>query len=299
MKVFVTGSSGYCGKEIVRELVSAGHEVRGLSRSEDGVAAVTKLGATGVLGDSNDLDLIKREASAADAVIHLAFDHSFTDMVGACAKEQAVIDTVCGLYDSTSKIVIYTSAMGLGIGIADFDEDAEIPAGGNPRGGAEVLATQWRKRGVRVVGIRLPVVHGGDMGKGNFWLTPVNADMTAGCVGIVNGGENVYTDCNVRDVARLYVLALENPDASRILHAVAGATKYKDLATASAAHLKLPIKHMTPDEAPGHYGWFANFIQVDAPGDAKKTFKRIGWAAREKTLLQALKDGEPAYFQKV
>jgi len=50
-KVFIMGGTGFIGKEAVKALVAAGHNVYGLARSDKAAATLSSLGATPVRGD--------------------------------------------------------------------------------------------------------------------------------------------------------------------------------------------------------------------------------------------------------
>lgn len=72
MRIFVTGASGYLGRQLVGRLVRAGHTVSGLARSSASAESVAGLGATAVRGS---LDSIAEWADALtghDAVVHCA-----------------------------------------------------------------------------------------------------------------------------------------------------------------------------------------------------------------------------------
>jgi nucleoside-diphosphate-sugar epimerase len=72
MKVFLAGATGAIGKQLVPQLVAAGHEVTGMTRSRDKVDLLRGLGARPVVADALDPDAVGRAISEAepDAVVH-------------------------------------------------------------------------------------------------------------------------------------------------------------------------------------------------------------------------------------
>ena len=78
MKVFITGATGYIGGSLARKLVSTGHEVLGLVRSDDKAAKLKAAGIEPVLGSLADFAVIQAAARRADASVNTAnSDDSF------------------------------------------------------------------------------------------------------------------------------------------------------------------------------------------------------------------------------
>ena len=72
MRVFVAGASGAIGRLLVPRLVAAGHEVTGMTRSEESATALRDQGATAVVADIFDEDAVKAGMASAtpEIVVH-------------------------------------------------------------------------------------------------------------------------------------------------------------------------------------------------------------------------------------
>jgi nucleoside-diphosphate-sugar epimerase len=72
MKVFVAGSTGALGKQLVPRLVREGHEVVGMTHREDRRDLVRSLGASPVVADAFDPDEVGEAVSASepDVIVH-------------------------------------------------------------------------------------------------------------------------------------------------------------------------------------------------------------------------------------
>ena len=72
MKVFVAGATGAIGKQLIPQLVTAGHDVVGMTRSDGKADLVRRLGARPVVADALDADAVGAAVGAAEpeVVVH-------------------------------------------------------------------------------------------------------------------------------------------------------------------------------------------------------------------------------------
>ena len=73
-RIFVTGGSGYIGRNLIRRLVADGHEVVALARSPASAAKVEALGARAVPGDILDAASLAAGMAGCDRLVHAAAD---------------------------------------------------------------------------------------------------------------------------------------------------------------------------------------------------------------------------------
>jgi nucleoside-diphosphate-sugar epimerase len=94
MRIFVTGAPGFIGSALVSELIQAGHHVLGLTRSEGGAEALRAAGAEVKYGNLEDLDSLRDGAAKSDGVVHLAFNHDFSQFQKNCDDDRKAIEAI-------------------------------------------------------------------------------------------------------------------------------------------------------------------------------------------------------------
>jgi nucleoside-diphosphate-sugar epimerase len=277
MRIFVTGSTGFIGSALVPELIEAGHQVLGLTRSEAGAEKLRAAGADALHGNLEDLDSLRKGAADTEGVIHLAFNHDFSKFEKNAEDERKAITALGEVLVGSDRPFVVTSgtAMAANVDGKPSTEDSPI-ASWNPRVGLETVVKGLTDRGVKTSIVRLAQIH--DTHKQGLvpYITAVAREKRVSAY--VGEGANRWPAAHVSDTARLYRLAFEKAEPGAIYHAVdEEGVAMKAIAEALGRGLKVPVVSITPQETQAHFGWLAAFAGHDMPSSSAITQKKLNW----------------------
>ena len=292
MKILVTGASGWIGSASVKELIAAGHHVLGLARTDDAAAKVAKLGAEVVRGSLDDLAGLRAAAARAEGVVHLGYNHDFSQMAAAAQTDRAAIDAFADvLQGSGGPLLIASGTLGLAPG--RVGTEADMPnAAVHPRTGNAAHTLGLAERGVRSIVVRFaPTVHGagGDHG---FVTVLAGIARAKGVSAFIGEGLNRWPAVNRLDAGRLVQLAVDKATPGTVLHAVAEeGIATSDIAAAIGRFLHVPVESIPADRAKAHFDWLGMFFGADAPASSARTRELLGWTPTHATLLEDIAAG--------
>ncbi|RFS81939.1 NAD-dependent epimerase/dehydratase family protein [Actinomadura spongiicola] len=246
MRIFLTGTTGYLGGSLAVTLLSNGHHVRGLTRSEPAFAALRGLGVDPVLGDLDDQRVLADEARAADAVVNAAD----SDHAGAV---QALLTAL----DGSGKPLLHTSGSSI-VGEASNGEvqddvytEADVAPGSAWRPAPEKAARvaidrevmAAADRGVRSVVLCNTMIYGTGLGLSADSVQIPRLVATARRTGTprhIGAGANIWSNVHLADACDLYVRALEGAAPGSFYFVENGEATFRDITTSIASALRLP-----------------------------------------------------------
>jgi len=297
MRVYVTGASGFVGSAIVKELLSAGHEVVGLVRSDEAAAKLAAAGAIVYRGNLDDVESVKQGAVDCDAVIHTAFNHNFANFKENCESDRRIIDALGSALAGSDRPLVVTSGIGLLSGKGDVVTENDQPfvsADVMPRVASEEATRAVAAKGVHAYIVRLPpTVHG----EGDHGFVPMIISMAKekGESAYIGEGNNLWPAVHRFDAAVLYRLIIEQQPEQQVFHAVAEqGIPFKQIAEKIGEGLHLPVVSKTGDEAAAHFTWFSHFAAMDCKASAALTNNVLGWEPKQVGLLVDIVEG--GYF---
>lgn len=287
MKFFVTGASGYIGGSVASRLLAAGHEVLGLTRTEDKAARLAKLGVEPVVGDLDDVETLMSAARAADAVIN-----------AASADHAGAVDTLLTALENTGKLLIHTSGSAI---VADdacgeandkvYSEDdhfTPLPF--------RVPRVEMNRRvrsaailgGVRGIVICPPTIYGAGLGlePNSDQIPKLMALSKQHGVGLYLGrGQNRYSNVHVEDLVDLYMLVIEKAPGGSFFFAENGEMPFKEIADNIARVLGLPGTHsLDVDEVTKGFGEAARYGLASNSRIRAVAARRLGWSPKGPSL---------------
>jgi nucleoside-diphosphate-sugar epimerase len=211
-------------------------------------------------------------------VIHLAFNHDFSNFAAICEQDRRAIEAMGDALEGSDRPLLITSGTGMGNVVPGqpATEDHFDPNHPIPRKASEVAGACLAERGVNVSVVRLPQVH--NTIKQGLVTYKVQLAREKGVSAYIGDGLNRWPAAHVLDVAHLYRLALEKNEAGSRYHAVAEeGVPVRYIAEVIGRGLKVPVVSLSAEEARAHFGWLGAFVGFDLPASSAQTRQRLGW----------------------
>lgn len=229
--VFVTGGSGFLGRQLLKDLVSQGFQVKALARSPQAAKTIQALGTKVVMGDLGDVQAMTEGMRGCAVVIHAAAKveqwGKWPDFLQMTVQGTKNVIHAAQQAQVQRFIHISTEAvLAGGKAIIDADEHTPIPA----------VATGFYPLSKRMAEQAVLAANSSDFntivvrprfiwGQGDSTLLPklVEAVNTGNWLWF-GGGEHQMSTCNVKNVSHGVILAARHGRAGQVYFLTDGAS---------------------------------------------------------------------------
>lgn len=220
MKIFVTGATGYVGSAVCNAMITAGHEIVGLTSKQEKANVLQERGIKPVVGDMRDESILAPQAEEAEITImcaQLSFGKRFTkkNLVEFADAENKSVRAVVKGASKTKRKVIYTAGyLVFGSGADGWTRES---CGYDPplfsEGGVEAtkhLLAHVEKGNVTGCMIAPGFVYG----PGGMFKEMV-AQIKNGKFALPGGGQFYWSPVYLEDLAVAYVAAVEGKGSGK------------------------------------------------------------------------------------
>lgn len=302
MKIFLTGASGYVGSVIAEKLRGKGVRVAGLARTEEAEQELAGRNIETLRGGLQDTEVLRKGAAEADAVIHTAFSHDFSDYDDAVRLDREVIKNFADALAGTNKPLIVTSSSAVLGDTRGNQADEDFPFAENSprrlRGEAERDALQLSSKGIRAIVIRLPLFVYGRAGS-SFVPFVIEQAKKENSANYVEPGDQKVSAVHVEDAADLYLLALETSTAKGLYNAAAESVTVKAINESAARLLGVKAKGIPETEARAKFGKMFDFLSINNELDATRAKRDLRWTPQAyNSILDDIENGSYRSFVK-
>ena len=289
MKVALTGATGFVGSHILTELVSGGHEVKGLVRNEQEAEAVAGNGGTPAVVDLYDRAAVVKELADADAAVHTASPGDAT----SADLDSAVVDAVVEAFTGTGRPYAHISGVWVYGSNLAITEESPFDAPALVAWKAPIERRILEAPGMRGIVIAASVAYG-DGGGGVPGVLLGSPRDDADNLVMLGTGRQHWSTNHVADVANAFRLAIEN-DSARGYYVLGNGqnSTVADLTAAAAVAVGAPgAVPGSDDEARGRLGdYFAEVLLLDQGTTADRARRELGWQPTRPTLVEEFRQG--------
>ena len=296
MKIFITGASGYIGGSVAAALMAAGHQVSGLARSNDTMAALAKLGMTPVRGTLDDAEVLAKAAHHADVTINAA---DAGHRAAAEAMLKALAETGKTFLHTDGSSIVGTRARG---DLVEKVFDENTPFTPTPQRVSRVEIDKMVRSaagdGVRSIVIAPSLIYGLGHGLNSHsiqvpWLIKVAKKF--GVAKHIGSGENRWANVHIDDVVTLYALAIEKAPAGAFYYAENGENSMREVCQAIGRMLGQGgrTQSMTVEEAAIEWGEGPanDTMGSNSRVRAKRARAELKWRPTARSLIEEIERG--------
>jgi nucleoside-diphosphate-sugar epimerase len=296
MRLFVIGGTGYIGSVVCERLLTDGHILRGLARSEVASEQLAEVGIEPVPGSLGDIDVLRRECATADGVVQIATGGFLIQALESVAEATSTTDTILASLAGTEKPYIYTGGTGgwLDTGLAVPERIVTETDPATPpyfyKHLYEISDKILASEDVRTIVLAPAQLYGRRGG----YIGPIarlfNGVRTHGVLYAVNH-DNAFTYVHVDDLAELYALVLRTHSARGLYFATTDTVPTLEVARAvsGAAGLGGEVKlvdHLTMRALNGRANELDFFCNCRA--SSAKAREELGWRPRGPRVVDDL-----------